>query len=403
VKVSKLKKNPNNPRQIKGEKLERLKKSVAGFQKMMSLRPLIVDENNVVLGGNMRLAAIKALGLKEIPDEWVKLAADLTPDEKAQFIITDNSAFGEYDWDAIANEWSDYPLADWGLDVPDFEAVEEAGTADAEPQMDKAAELNKKWKVRTGDLWQIGSHRLICGDSTAAETVLRLLDGAKPNLMVTDPPYGVEYDAEWREGCDLGVGERSKGKVVNDDRDDWTDAYRLFEGDVAYIWHASQRCVPVGLNLMESGFDLRYQIIWKKQHFALSRGHYHWQHEPCWYVVRQGKQAHWISEDRTQSSVWDISNNNSFGHEGAVEETFGHSTQKPLECMARPIRNHEGDVYEPFAGSGTTLVACQNLNRKCYAIEISENYCAVILERMLTAFPDIEIKRIENAKGKGTN
>ncbi len=123
MKVSQLKKNPGNPRQIKGDKLDKLKASIGGFQKMMELRPMIVDENNVVIGGNMRLAAIKALGLKEIPDEWVKFAKDLTPDERAQFIITDNSSFGEYDWDAIANEWSEYPLADWGLDVPGFEAV----------------------------------------------------------------------------------------------------------------------------------------------------------------------------------------------------------------------------------------------------------------------------------------
>ena len=130
IKVSTLKTNPGNPRQIKGEKLELLKKSVGSFQKMMALRPMIVDENNIVLGGNMRLVAIKALGLKEIPDEWVKKVDDLTEDEKAQFIITDNSSCGEYDWDAISNEWTDYPLADWGLDVPGFEAVEEVGEAD---------------------------------------------------------------------------------------------------------------------------------------------------------------------------------------------------------------------------------------------------------------------------------
>jgi ParB-like chromosome segregation protein Spo0J len=137
LKVSTLKTNPGNPRQIKGEKLDKLKASVGGFQKMMELRPMVVDENNVVLGGNMRLAAIKALGLKEIPDEWVKFAKDLTEDEKAQFIITDNSSFGEYDWDVIANSWTDYPLADWGLDVPDFEAVDEQETQDSPTLADR--------------------------------------------------------------------------------------------------------------------------------------------------------------------------------------------------------------------------------------------------------------------------
>ncbi len=189
MKVSAIKKNKDNPRQIRGEKLELLKKSVTEFDKMMSLRPIIVDENNVVLGGNMRLAAIKALGLKEIPDEWVKRADDLTEDEKREFIIKDNAGFGEWDWDAIANEWSDLPLGDWGLDVPGFEAVEEVGEADAEPQIDKAAELNKKWKVKSGDLWQIGEHRLLCGDSTKREDVERLMGGENAGITVTSPPY----------------------------------------------------------------------------------------------------------------------------------------------------------------------------------------------------------------------
>jgi ParB-like chromosome segregation protein Spo0J len=156
VKVSKLKRNPNNPRQISGDKLEKLKASVGGFQKMMELRPIVVDENFVVLGGNMRLAAIKALALKEIPDSWVKVAEGLTEDEKREFVIKDNVSGGEWDWDALANEWSDLPLTDWGLDLPGFEAVEAVEPLDAEPQIDKAAELNKKWQVKSGDLWQIG-------------------------------------------------------------------------------------------------------------------------------------------------------------------------------------------------------------------------------------------------------
>ena len=392
MKVSALKRNPGNPRQIKGEKLELLKQSIGGFQKMMELRPMIVDENNIVIGGNMRLAAIKALGLKEIPDTWVKFAGDLTPDEKAQFIITDNSSFGEYDWDAIANEWLEYPLSDWGLDVLDFEAVEEAGTGDAEPQIDKAAELNKKWGVVSGDLWQIGTHRLVCGDSTNAETVERLLDGAKPNLMVTDPPYGVEYDPAWRDEAAakglIAYAARSVGEVVNDERIDWSAAYQLFPGNVFYCWHAGRHASEVQASIEISGFEIRCQIIWAKPAFAISRGHYHWQHEPCWYAFRKGETAAWIG-DHSQSTLWSINRDTATGG--------GHSTQKPLECMSRPIANHEGDVYEPFAGSGTTLVACQNLNRKCYAIEISPAYCAVILQRMSDAFPDLEIKRIEQA------
>jgi DNA modification methylase len=392
MKVSSLKKNPNNPRQIKGEKLELLKKSVTEFSKMMSLRPIIIDETNTVLGGNMRLAAIKALGMKEIPDDWVKCADDLTEDEKREFTIKDNAGFGEWDYDLLANKWSDLPLNDWGLDLPGFETVGEE-PKDAPALVDKAAELNKKWEVKSGDLWAIGEHRLLCGDSTKAEDVTRVLNGAKPNLMVTDPPYGVEYEPAWRDEAAekglIGYAARSVAPVLNDDRIDWSGSYQLFEGNVFYCWHADRHASAVQASVEISGFEVRSQIIWAKPNFAISRGHYNWQHEPCWYAVRKGENASWVGS-HSESTLWEINRNS------AAEG--GHSTQKPLECMARPIRNHEGDVYDPFCGSGTTIVACQNLNRKCYAIEISEKYCAVILERMRTAFPELEIKRIEEVK-----
>ena len=392
IKVSSLKKNPKNPRQIRDEKFEKLKASIQEFPQMMALRPMIVDETNTVLGGNMRLNAIKALGMTEIPDEWVKRSDELTDEEKKRFVITDNGSFGEYDWAAIANEWSDLPLADWGLDVPGFEEIETEGDADAEPQIDKAAEVNKKWKVKRGDLWQIGEHRLLCGDSTKKEDVEKVLGGAKPNLMVTDPPYGVNYDPSWRVEAGISKNTDKMGKVTNDDNADWTEAWLLSPSSVAYVWHDGLQASIVQASLEIASFELRSQIVWAKDRMALSRGDYHWKHEPCWYAVRKGETSK-RNEDRTQTTLWEIVSREDSGH--------GHGTQKPLECMARPIRNHEGDVYEPFAGSGTTIVASQNLGRKCYAIELNPDYCAVILERMQTAFPDIEIKRIEDAKSKG--
>ena len=392
IKVSSLKKNPENPRQIRDEKFEKLKASIQEFPQMMALRPMIVDETNTVLGGNMRLNAIKALGMTEIPDEWVKRSDELTDEEKKRFVITDNSSFGEYDWAAIANEWSDLPLADWGLDVPGFEEIETEGDADAEPQIDKAAEVNKKWKVKRGDLWQIGEHRLLCGDSTKKEDVEKVLGGAKPNLMVTDPPYGVNYDPSWRVEAGISKNTDKMGKVTNDDNADWTEAWLLSPSSVAYVWHDGLQASIVQASLEIASFELRSQIVWAKDRMALSRGDYHWKHEPCWYAVRKGETSK-RNEDRTQTTLWEIVAREDSGH--------GHGTQKPLEGMARPIRNHEGDVYEPFAGSGTTIVASQNLGRKCYAIELNPDYCAVILERMQTAFPDIEIKRIEDAKSKG--
>ena len=268
---------------------------------------------------------------------------------------------------------------------------ETEGNADTEPQIDRAEELNKIWNVKPGDLWQIGEHRLLCGDSTKPEDVARLLGGATPVLMVTDPPYGVEYDANWRNEVDRAngkpYGDRAIGKVQNDDVADWTPVWMLFSGDVAYVWHAGRRASEVQVSIESAGFSIRCQIVWAKQQFAISRGDYHWKHEPCWYAVRHGKTGHWAG-DRSQTTLWQI--------DKPHKSETGHSTQKPLECMARPIRNHEApEVYDPFLGSGTTMVAAQNLNRKCYGVEISPGYCAVILQRMADAFPSLEIRRAD--------
>lgn len=390
MKVSKLKKNPGNPRQIKGEKLELLKKSVGSFQKMMELRPMIVDEDFVVLGGNMRLAAIKALGLKEIPDTWVRQVTDLTDDEKKEFIIKDNNSFGEYDWDAIANEWSDLPLADWGLDVPGFEAIDEPeGDADAEPQIDKAAELNKKWKVKSGDLWQIGEHRLLCGDSKS-EWDIQKFGKVDFCLCLTDPPYGQNQEG-----------------VTHDDPEGLHELIELSTAAIPItngliVAFQSPRTFPVMLDAVRANgyhfermlwlykaaqctFPWRGWILTSESILVASKGDAQWQEvhpfsHDCYYLSE-------VSGELAPDSGW-------------------HGSVKPLTVVKDLLSRTSpvgGNVYEPFAGSGTTLVACQNLNRKCYAIEISENYCAVILERMQAAFPDIEIKRIENAKTKGTN
>ena len=203
-----------------------------------------------------------------------------------------------------------------------------------------------------------------------------------PFIMVTDPPYGVEYDPTWREDYD-SFERHSTGKVQNDDRLDWTVAYRLFRGDVVYVWHAGVYAGDLAVHLVACRFQIRNQLIWRKQHFVFGRGAYHWQHEPCWYAVRRGKHARWCG-DRTQSTIWDIQNANPMGGSEREGKTT-HGTEKPVECMARPIRNHgdKGDsIYDPFLGSGTTMVAAQQLGRICYGIEISPAYCGVILQRM---------------------
>jgi DNA modification methylase len=202
--------------------------------------------------------------------------------------------------------------------------------------------------------------------------------------MVTDPPYGVDYDPNWRNeasrwsGSTVKLGASAIGKVSNDDRADWLEAWQLFPGNVAYVWHAGLRGGEVALSIRAAGFELRSQIIWNKTRLVIGRGNYHWQHEPCWYAVRKSNRGEWQG-DRTQSTVWDIP-------KPKTSET-GHSTQKPIECMKRPIENNSkpGDaVYEPFSGSGTTIIAAEMTGRKCYALEISPAYVDVAIQRWQT-------------------
>lgn len=223
---------------------------------------------------------------------------------------------------------------------------------------------------RLGDVWVLGRHRITCGDSTAADVVERLLAGVRPHLMVTDPPYGVEYDPTRTSDNPLKAG-----KVLNDDRADWREAWALFPGDVAYVWHASMFSHVVLESLEACGFERRAMIVWAKDRFTLSRGHYHWQHEPCWYAVKKGGTGHW-GGDRKQSTLWSIKAREDGGH--------GHGTQKPVEAMRRPIENNSSPgqaVYEPFSGSGTTIIAAEQTGRCCYAIELNPAYVDVAVKR----------------------
>jgi len=223
-------------------------------------------------------------------------------------------------------------------------------------------------------------HRLLCGDSTKAKDVSKLLQDAKPLLMVTDPPYGVEYKPEWRAEAGINKNKGKMGEVSNDDRADWQEAWELFPGDVVYVYHAGIFSSTVQRSLEEAGFVIRAQIIWAKDRMALSRGDYHWQHEPCWYGVRKGSKGH-RTDDRKQTTLWEIKARDDSGH--------GHGTQKPFECMYRPIENHTiKEIYDPFCGSGTTIIAAEKARRKCYAMELSPAYC------------DVAVKRWEQATGR---
>ncbi|WP_131116641.1 DNA-methyltransferase [Lichenihabitans psoromatis] len=248
----------------------------------------------------------------------------------------------------------------------------------------------RRTATQIGDVWSLGKHRLVCGDATDPATVALALDGAVPHLMVTDPPYGVGYDPAWRIAHAKSVGTASRsfaiGAVMNDGIADWRAAWDLFPGSAAYVWHGALQSVHVLQSLEASKFEPRAQIIWDKKRPIFSRGHFHWQHEPCWYVVRKRRPAHWQG-DRRQRTIWPIPH---------VRSQSGHATEKPLLAMQRPIENNSarGDaVYDPFVGSGTTIVAAEITGRVCHAIELNPAYVDIAIARWetLTGLPAVRL------------
>jgi len=384
--------NPRNPNKHPEAQI----KLLANIIKVQGWRnPITISKlSGFITKGAGRRKAAELLGVSQVPLDYQDYE-----NEAAEYadLIADNriAELAEPDLDLVKDilesiEGLDAELTGYNLD--DLGMAEEP-PEDPGAQLDKAEELQHEWKTEYGQVWDIPSkaspgktHRLMCGDSTNEEEVKRLLDGKVPFIMVTDPPYGVNYDPEWR--VEAGANERTHGsKLKNDDRFDWTETYKLFPGTVSYVWHSSTHSIDVGINLRDADFQIRAAIIWNKDLAVFGRGHYHWKHEPCWYAVRKGRSSKWCG-DRTEKTVWDIPTIHSFKN-GKNEEEWGlvgHGTQKPLECMARPIRNHgskDDDVYDPFLGSGTTMIAAERSGRICFGMEIDPKYCAVILQRCL--------------------
>ncbi|MFC7478429.1 site-specific DNA-methyltransferase [Dankookia sp. GCM10030260] len=339
--------------------------------------PILIDGERGVIAGHGRLLAARQLGLTEVPTIAL---SHLTPAQRRAYVLADNRLALSAGWDddLLRIELGDLQAEGFDLALTGFDPGEIAGfllgPAAGLTDPDAVPEVPVTPVSRPGDLWRLGRHSLLCGDSTDAAAVAAVLAGVQPHLMVTDPPYGVEYDPAWRNAALAGGKTTRVGKVLNDDRADWRAAWALFPGDVAYVWHGALHATTVAESLTASGFEIRAQIIWAKERLVMGRGHYHWQHEPAWYAVRGT--GHW-SGDRKQTTLWQIAS------KGQDAETT-HGTQKPVECMARPLRNNSSPgqaVYEPFCGSGTTLIAAEMEGRCCHAIELAPAYVDVALSR----------------------
>jgi DNA modification methylase len=339
--------------------------------------PILLAEDGTIIAGHGRVLAARKLRIQQIP---VMVAAGWSEAQKRAYALADNKLALNAGWDdaMLALEFADITELGFDLGLIGFSEEEIAalnansGAGLTDP--DEVPETPINPVSAPSDVWLMGRHRLLCGDSTAADHVAKVLGGVQPHLMVTDPPYGVDYDPAWRAEAGVKLNEERLGKVANDDRADWREAWALFPGSVAYVWHAGRYASTVQDSLSAVGFDVRAQIIWAKDRFALSRGHYHWQHEPCWYAVRQGA-SNWTG-DRKQSTLWQIP-----AREGPG---FEHGTQKPVECMKRPIENNSSPgqaVYEPFCGSGTTIIAAEMTGRACQAIELLGQYVDVAIQR----------------------
>jgi DNA modification methylase len=369
------------------------------LEEVGAARSIVIDENNVILAGNGLVEAAGQVGITKLQvvdadgDTIIAVRRrNMTPEQKKRYAYQDNQTGATSEWDVeqmardvqagVDLEGIFYPEE---IEALMADVLSEGGVPEPTDSPDYLLETCPK-RCESGDLWRLGPHYLKCGDATFPQDVEHLLRGAVPNLMVTDPPYGVNYDPSWRNKRIKGESKTrtTHGIVTNDHLPSWRDAYALFPGNIVYVWRAGLQSFVVAEDLISCGFELRSEIIWVKKEFAISRGHYHFRHEGAWYAVRKGKNANWQG-DHSQTTIWEMEGRQQTHIEDVTADgASGHSTQKPLEAMGKPIRHHTvaGDaVYDPFCGSGTSLLACENLGRIAYCMEISPEYCNLILAR----------------------
>tara|TARA_B100001287_G_scaffold29719_1_gene21201 strand:- start:1293 stop:2474 length:1182 start_codon:yes stop_codon:yes gene_type:complete len=388
MKLYKIKNNPNNPRLVKDDKFFKLVKSIKEFPEMLKIRPIVVNDDLIVLGGNMRLKACKEAGLKEVP---VIQASEFTAEQQREFIVKDNVGFGEWDWDMIANEWDAEQLDDWGLDLPvDFNVVEEEAEEDDYIEPD-----DLKVDVVLGDLIEIGEHRLLCGDSTDSDQVAKLMNGEKADMVFTDPPYNALKS--WNKNEANSETRLNPNEWFANDNMEWKD-FDQFLLDVfkQYNTHSVYICCDyriydrVKKQIETCGYILKHCIVWKKNMWGLGK-RYRFQHEFIVYATKENNSPFY--GDNSQSDVWEID----------VDRKTKHKTPKPIGVPHKAISNSSKKtniVFDTFLGSGSTMVAAHQLNRKCYGMELDPKYCQVIIDRMQKLDDTLQIKINGKSYGK---
>ena len=411
VPINTVKANPNNPRIIKDDKFAKLVKSITDFPQMLKLRPIVVNDDMVVLGGNMRLKACKEAGLKEIP---IIKASELTEQQQKEFIVKDNVGYGEWDWDDLANNWDVDELTEWGLDIPGF--VNEETIPEVEEDDFDVPEGGIETDIVPGDLFEIGQHKLLCGSSTETDTWERLFQKELCDMVMTDPPYNVNYEG--------GTGL----KIMNDQMTNDSFYQFLYDfytalgsytkpGGAWYVWHADSEGANFRQAFKDSGLLLKQCLIWVKNALVMGRQDYHWKHEPCLYGWKEGA-AHYFTDDRTKTTVIeDIADYRKLSKKELLDlvkemtsdkqkttiihcdkpsKNDVHPTMKPIKLLAPLIENSSkiGElVADGFLGSGSTMVAAHQLKRRCYGTELDPKYCQVIVDRMINLDPTLEVKR----------
>ena len=388
VKIKDIKSNPNNPRVIKDDKFHKLCESIKAFPKMLELRPIVVNDDMVVLGGNMRLKALKHLGLTEAP---VIKASELTEEQQRQFIIKDNAGFGEWDWDMLANEWDVQELEQWGIDVPAFAETE----LEAEEDDFEVPEDGIETDIVLGDLFEIGEHRLLCGDSTDSDAVAKLMDGQKADMVFTSPPY----NANTKAGQGDIFNKKKSVKLYSDGYSDNLESsdYVNFAASVLnncflftnghIFWNVSYNANSRFEYIQQIQNHLQFlieQICWKKSSTIPFKGSLMRDWEPIYVFSTNGDM---LGLNSVHSNHWEVSNTNS--------QQDNHKACFPIELPTKAIKLNDWYqlIFEPFTGSGSTMVASHQLKRKCYGMELDPKYCQVIIDRMRKVDPTLVIKR----------